>query len=191
MNIAIRPHVTLADLNPASLSDGDSITMANDPTGVQSVFYVFNGGWIGSDFNTAKDFSHVTIPPGFGLVYSGQSGADLTLTLVGTVKNTPTAVPVYQNAYANIVAAINPSTSINYSTQNIATGIGDGAAFTKYSDDGSFTEQEVYYSSNGGLLNSAFRAVTSAPVNGGEAVNVGALDSDRYWIIPAVVAQGQ
>jgi len=191
MNIAIRPHVTLADLNPASLSDGDSITMSNDPTGVQSVFYVFNGGWIGSDFNTAKDFSHVTIPPGFGLVYSGQSGADLTLTLVGTVKNTPTAVPVYQNAYANIVAAINPSTSINYSTQNIATGIGDGAAFTKYSDDGSFTEQEVYYSSNGGLLNSAFRAVTSAPINGGEAVNVGALDSDRYWIIPAVVAQGQ
>jgi hypothetical protein len=188
VQIAIRPHVTLADLGAASLADGDSIAMANDPTGNQSVYYVFNGGWIGSDFNTSRDFSHVIIPPGFGLVYSGQSGVDLTLTLTGKVKNTPTAVPVYQNAYANFVAAINPSSTVNYSTQNIAAGIGDGAAFTKYTTDGSFAEQEVYYSANGGLLNSAFVAVSSANVSGGEAVNVGSLDGDKVWMIPAAIA---
>ena len=191
VKIAIRPHVTLADLNPASLSNGDSITMANDPTGGQAVFYVFNGGWIGSDFDTTKGFSHVIIAPGVGFVYSGQSGADLTLTLVGKVKNTPTAVSVYQNAYANIVGAVNPSTTINYSAQGIATGIGNGAAFTKYSDDGSFTEQQVYYSLNGGLLNGAFSPVSTANISGGEAVTVSALDGDRVWLIPAAIDIGQ
>jgi hypothetical protein len=191
VKIAIRPHVTLADLNPASLADGDGITMANDPTGGQGIFYVFNGGWIGSDFDTTKDFSHVIIPPGVGFVYSAQSSDALTLTLVGTVKNTPTAVPVYQNAYANIVGAINPSTSINYSNQGIATGIGSGAAFTKYSDDGSFTEQEIYYSLDGGLLNGAFSPVSTANIAGGEAVTVSALDGDKVWLIPAAIAVSQ
>ena len=187
--IEIRPHITLADLSPASLSDGDSISMANDPTGDQKVFYVYNGGWIGSDFNPNKDFSHVIIPPGFGFAYSAQN-SELTLTLVGKVKNTPTAVPVYQNAYANIVAAINPSTTVDYAGQNIANGIGDGAAFTQYSSDGSFTETQVYYSANGGLVNSAFRPVSSANISGGEAVNVGALNSDMVWMVPAAIARG-
>jgi hypothetical protein len=189
VTIAIRSHVTLADLSPAALADGDSVTIANDPTGALTVYYVFSGGWIGADFDTSKDFSHVIIPPGNGLVYSGQSGSDLNITVTGTVKSTPTVVPVYQNAYANFVAPVNPSTSINYSTQNIASGIGDGAAFTQYSTDGSFVEQEVYYAAGGGLLNASFQPVTSANVAGGEAVNVGALDGDKIWTIPAAISQ--
>ena len=37
-----------------------------------------------------------------------------TIRNVGTVKTTPTAVPLFITAYANVVAPINPSTNINY-----------------------------------------------------------------------------
>jgi hypothetical protein len=184
VTIAIRQHVTLADLNPSTLSDGDSVTLANDPSGSLENYYVFSGGWINADFDTSKDFGHVIIPPGVGLVYTGQGSEVLQVTLTGTVKTTPTAVPVYQNAYANFVAPINPSAAINYAGQNIANGIGDGGAFTVFSSDGAFIEQAVYYSSNGGLLDSNFSEVTSANVPGGEAVSVGALSSDGVWIVP-------
>lgn len=186
VTIAIRPHLTLADLSPASLANGDSITVANDPSGAVSTYYVYNGGWIGSDFDTSKSFSHVIIPPGNGLIYSGQD-TELQLTLSGVVKSTPTAVPVYQNAYANLVAPVNPSAAINYASQNIASGIGSGAAFTVYSSDGSFVEESVYYSTGSGLLDGSFTAISTVNVPGATAVSVGSLNSDAVWIIPAAI----
>ena len=187
VQIAIRPHVTLNDLQAATLSDGDSVTLANDPSGALLSFYVYNGGWINSDFDTTKDFSHFILPPGTGLIYTGQGSSVLQLTLTGVVKSTPTAVPVYQNAYANLVAPVNPTTQINYNSQNIANGIGDGAAFSVFTSDGTFVEDRVYYSSQGGLLDSNFTSVSTANVTGGEAVSVGALSSDSVWLIPAAV----
>jgi len=189
VQIAIRPHVTLSDLQPATLSDGDSVTLANDPSGALLSFYVYNGGWINSDFDTSKDYSHVILPPGTGLIYTGQGSNVLQLTLSGVVKSTPTAVPVYQNAYANLVAPVNPSSQINYISQNIANGIGDGAAFSVFTSDGTFVEDRVYYSSQGGLLDANFTSVSAANVAGGEAVSVGALSSDSVWLIPAAVNQ--
>lgn len=186
VTIAIRPHITLADLNPSSLANGDSITMANDPSGAVNTYYVYGGGWIGSDFDTTKSFSHVIIPPGNGLIYSGQD-TELELTLTGVVKSTPTAVPVYQNAYANLVAPVNPSAAINYATQNIAPGIGSGAAFTVFTSDGSFSEQNVYYSTGSGLLDGSFTPVTTVNVSGSTAVSVGSLNSDAVWVIPAAI----
>lgn len=184
--IAIRPHLTLADLSPTSLANGDSITIANDPSGAVSTYYVYNGGWIGADFDTSKSYSHVIIPPGNGLIYSGQD-TELQLTLSGVVKSTPTAVPVYQNAYANLVAPVNPSAEINYASQNIASGIGSGAAFTVFSSDGSFVEENVYYSTGPGLLDGSFTPVSTVNVPGATAVSVGSLNSDAVWIIPAAI----
>jgi len=185
VNIAIRAHVTLDDLDPAKMSDGDSVTIF-DSQGNSFTYYQASASWV--DSNGTSGFGHVPVYPGTGFIFAGQTQAN-TITVLGTVKNTPTAVPVYVNAYANIVAAINPSTTVNYANQNLAASIGDGAAFTRYTTDGSFIEDSTFYSFNGDVFDSNGTQTTSALVSGGEAVNIGSLAADTYWIAPAAISQ--
>jgi hypothetical protein len=185
VSIAIRAHVTLDDLDPANMSDGDSVTIY-DSQGNSSTYYQASSSWVDSNGNPG--FGHVPVYPGTGFVFAGQTQAN-TITVTGTVKNTPTAVPVYVNAYANIVAAINPSTIVNYANQNLAASIGDGAAFTRYTGDGSFIEDSTFYSASGDVYDSNGNKTTSALVSGGEAVNVGSLAADTYWIAPAAISR--
>lgn len=87
-------------------------------------------------------------------------------------------MPLYLNAYANLVGPINPSTSINFVGQNWAASVGDGAAFTVFTTDGSYIENSTYYSFEGQIYDANGNLTTSANVPGGEAVIVGALSGD-------------
>jgi len=182
VQIAIRPHFTLSDLDTPSLGDGDVVNMY-DSEGLVNTYYKLDSGWL--DGNGTAGYGHVPIYPGTGVVITAQ--AETTLTLVGTVKTTPTAVPLFISAYANIVAPINPSTNINYVDQNWASAVGDGAAFNVFTTDGTYVESQTYYSLEGGILDANGSVTTSAVVAGGEAVVVGALSNDTVWLIPGVV----
>lgn len=184
VTLEIRPHLTLADLDPASMNDGDSVNFVNDPSGNQFTFYMIGGDWYNGNFNPG--YAHVPIYPGTGLIFSGQT-AEVTITLKGLVKQTKTAVPVYMTSIGNIVAPVNPGTNVNYATQGFTESLNDGAAFTQYTSDGSFVENATFYTISGSIYDGNFSPVAGA-VNlpGGEAVNVGALDQDRVIIIPGV-----
>ncbi len=185
VNLAIRAHLTIGDLDVPNIIDGD-VVLIYDSNGGSDTYYKFETGWV--DGNGTPGFSHVPIYPGTGVVFTSQSQEN-TITLVGTVKSTPTVVPLYLNAYANLVGPINPSTSINYVGQNWATSVGDGAAFTVFTTDGSYIENSTYYSFEGQIYDANGSLTTSANVPGGEAVIVGALSGDGIWTIPATVTQ--
>ena len=182
VTIQIRPHVTLADLDPMSMNDGDSVNFVNDPSGNQFTFYMIGGDWYNGNFNPG--YAHVPIYPGTGVIYSGQT-SEVTITLRGEVKTTKTAVPVSMTAYGNIIAPVNPSTSVDLKGQGLTQSLNDGAAFTKYTTDGSFVEDSTFYTISGEVYDANFTPVAGA-VNlpGGEALNVGSLDQDRVIIIP-------
>lgn len=182
VTIQIRPHVTLADLDPTSMNDGDSINFVNDPSGNQFTFYMYGGDWYNGNF--AIGYAHVPIYPGTGVIFTGQT-SEVTITLKGEVKTTKTAVPVSMTAYGNIIAPVNPSTFVDLQGQGLKQSLNDGAAFTKYTTDGTFVEDSTFYTYFGAVYDANFSAVTGA-VNlpGGEAINVGALDGDRVIIIP-------
>jgi hypothetical protein len=184
ITIAIRPHITLADLDPSNMQDGDSITIYNDPSGGAFTYYQASGGWVDSNGNPG--YAHVPVYPGNGVIYGGQSIAN-TITLTGNVKNTPTAVPVYLGAVLNVVAPVNPSASVNFANQNIASSIGDGASFTKYTADGSLVEESTYYAASGVLVDNNGNPVSSVSIPGSQAVNVGSLSQDAVWVIPAAI----
>lgn len=184
VTIAIRPHLTLADLDPSNMQDGDSVTIYNDPSGGAFTYYQASGGWVDSNGNPG--YAHVPVYPGTGVIYGGQSSAN-TITLTGNVKNTPTAVPVYLGAVLNVVAPVNPSASVNYASQNIASSIGDGASFTKYTADGSLVEESTYYAAAGVLVDNNGNPASSVPIPGSQAVNVGSLSQDAVWVIPAAI----
>jgi hypothetical protein len=180
--IQIRPHVTLADLDPTSMNDGDSVNFLNDPSGNQFTFYMVGGDWYNGNFNPG--YAHVPIYPGTGVIYSGQT-SEVTITLKGNVKTTKTAVPVSMSAYGNIIAPVNPSTVVDLKGQGLTQYLNDGAAFTKYTTDGTFVEDSTFYTISGQVYDANFNAVTGAVnLSGGEAVNVGSLDQDRVIIIP-------
>jgi len=185
VTIAIRPHITLADLDPANMQDGDSVTIYNDPSGGAFTYYQDSGGWVDSNGNPG--YAHVPVYPGTGVIYAGQSSAN-TITLTGNVKNTPTAVPVYLGAVLNVVAPVNPSESVNYANQNIASSIGDGASFTKYTADGSLVEESTYYAAAGVLVDNNGILASSVPIPGSQAVNVGSLSQDAVWVIPSAIS---
>ena len=185
VTIEIRPHVTLGDLDPTSMNDGDSVNFVNDPSGNQYTFYMIGGDWYNGNFNPG--YSHVPIYPGTGVIFSGQT-SEVTITLKGTVKETKTVVPVYMSSYGNIVAPVNPGSAVNYASQGFTESLNDGAAFTQYTSDGSFVENATFYTISGGIYDANFNPVAGAVnIPGGEAVNVGALDQDRIIVIPGVV----
>jgi len=185
VNIAIRAHMTIGDLDVPNISDGD-VVLIYDSNGGSNTYYKFESGWV--DGNGTPGFSHVPIYPGTGVVFTSSSQAN-TITLVGTVKSTPTVVPLYLSAYANLVGPINPKTNINYVDQNWAASVGDGAAFTVFTADGSYIENSTYYSFEGKIYDANGNLTSSANVPGGEAVVVGALSGDGTWKIPATVTQ--
>jgi aspartate 1-decarboxylase len=182
ITIEIRPHVTLADLDPRSMNDGDSVNFVNDPSGNQFSFYVIGGDWYNGNF--VPGYAHVPIYPGTGVIFTGQT-SQVTITLIGKVKTTKTAVPVSVSAYGNIIAPVNPTTLVDLKGQGLTQSLNDGAAFTKYTTDGSFVEDSTFYTISGEVYDANFTPVAGA-VNlpGGEAINVGALDGDRVIIIP-------
>jgi len=184
VELEIRPHVTLADLDPTSMNDGDSVNFINDPSGEQVTFYMISGDWYNGNFNPG--YAHVPIYPGTGVIFTGQT-APVTITLKGNVKVTPTAVPVSMTAYGNIIAPVNPSSLVNLKGQGLTSSLNDGAAFTKYTTDGTFVEDATFYTISGDVYDANFNIV-SGNVNlpGGEAINVGALDQDRVVVIPGV-----
>lgn len=184
VNIVIRPHFTLGDLGAASLNDGDSVNFVNDPSGAQATFYAIGGDWYDAGFNPG--YSHKPIYPAEAVIFAAQSGS-VTMTIAGSVKTTPTAVPLSMTSYANLVVAINPSGSVNWANQGLTSYLNDGAAFTLYSGDGSFNEQSTYYTVNGQILDASFSPTSSSiPVKGGEGVNIGSLDQDKVIILPGV-----
>lgn len=184
VNIVIRPHFTLGDLDTASLNDGDSVNFVNDPTGQQATFYAIGGNWYDSGFNPG--YSHKPIYPGEAVVFAAQSG-EVTITLTGQVKLTPTAVPLSMTSYANLVTAINPSASVNWAAQDLTAFLNDGAAFTVYTGDGSFTEESTFYTISGQIFDASFSPISSAiPVQGGTGINIGSLDTDKVIILPGV-----
>ena len=185
VQIAIRPHMTLGDLDVGHISDGD-IILIYDSNGGANTYYKLESGWL--DGNGTPGFNHVPIYPGTGVVFTGQSQEN-TITLVGTVKSTPTVVPLYLNAYANVVGPINPGEDVNYANQNWAPSVGDGAAFTVFTADGSYIEQNTYYSSQGGIIDANGNPSPTVNVPGGEAVVVGSLSGDGIWTIPAPIVQ--
>lgn len=87
------------------------------------------------------------------------------------------------------MAAVNPSASVNYANQNLASSIGDGAAFTRYTSDGSFVEESTFYAAGGRVYDSNGNLTSTASVAGGEAVNVGSLSADTVWIAPAAISK--
>lgn len=182
--LEIRPHITLADLDPTSMNDGDSVNFINDPSGQQFTFYMIGGDWYNGNFTPG--YAHVPIYPGTGVIFTGQT-APATITLKGNVKVTPTAVPVSTTSYGNIIAPVNPSSLVDLRAQGLTGSLNDGAAFTRYTTDGTFVEDATFYTIGGAVYDANFSPV-SASVNlpGAEAVNVGALDQDRVIIIPAV-----
>jgi len=184
VNIVIRPHFTLGDLGAASLNDGDSVNFVNDPSGEQSTYYAISGDWYDAGFNPG--YSHKPIYPGEAVVFAAQSG-QVTMTLTGQVKTTPTAVPLSMTSYANLVTAINPSTTVNWASQGLTTFLNDGAAFTVYTSDGSFSEQSTYYTVSGQILDASFSPASgSISVKGGEGINIGSLDQDKVIVLPGV-----
>ena len=185
VNIAIRAHITIGDLDVPNISDGD-VVLIYDSNGGSNTYYKFETGWV--DGNGTPGFSHVPIYPGTGVVFTSQTQEN-TITLVGTVKSTATVVPLYYSAYANVVAPVNPHSNINYVDQNWANSVGDGAAFTVFTVDGTYTEQSTYYSFEGDIYDANGNLTASAIVPGGEAVVIGALSGDGTWKIPAPVIQ--
>ncbi len=185
VNISIRAHMTIGDLDLSNISDGD-IVLIYDSNGGANTYYKLESGWL--DGTGTPGYSHVPIYPGTGVVFTGQSQEN-TITLVGTVKSTDTVVPLYLNAYANVVGPINPQTSVNYANQNWASSVGDGAAFTVFTNDGTYVEQDTYYSFQGGIINANGDASSTVNVPGGDAVVVGALSADGIWRIPGAVTQ--
>ena len=184
VNLEIRPHVTLADLDPGNMNDGDSVNFVNDPSGNQFTYYIIAGDWYNGNF--VPGYSHVPIYPGTGVIYTGQT-AQVSITLKGNVKTTATAVPVYINSYGNIVAPVNPSATVDYKNQGFKESLNDGAAFTQYTSDGSFVENATFYTISGAIYDSNFTPVSgTVGLSGGEPVNVGSLDQDRVIVIPGV-----
>jgi hypothetical protein len=82
---------------------------------------------------------------------------------------------------------VNPSASVNFANQNIASSIGDGASFTKYTADGSLVEESTYYAASGVLVDNNGNPVSSVSIPGSQAVNVGSLSQDAVWVIPAAI----
>lgn len=180
VTILIRAHFTLGDLDPSHMQDGDSVSIYNDPSGSAATYYQFSGGWL--DFNGNSGYSHVPIYPGTGIIANAQTSENV-ITLQGAVKTTKTAVPLYVTA-VNIVAPVNPSSSVNFVNQNIAQSIGDGATFTKYLPDGSLVEESTYYSFSGTVLDGNGNSVSSVSIPGATAVSVSSLSGDAVWVIP-------
>ena len=73
VSLAIREHVTLADLDPTNMSDGDSVTIY-DSQGNSSTYYQASASWV--DSNGTPGFAHVPIYPGTGFIFAGQTQAN-------------------------------------------------------------------------------------------------------------------
>lgn len=156
--IAIRPHVTLkgvlagaeALLNPYT----DNATFYA-PNGTFKTYYYGGDGATGwsSDFATA-DGNLRPVPPGTGFVLNLL--ADVTLTVTGEVKASPT-VAMLGAAVVNIVGPVNPL--VGTSSPLNSTGFGALVAYTDsitVYQPGPLTSFVTYYPLGDGTISSDF-----------------------------------
>jgi hypothetical protein len=186
-SIAIRPHVTLKALfedeeaNIASFSDTATFYEANGSL----TTYFFDGTNWTSDGST-PDGNDRPISPGTGFVFNVI--ADVALTVVGEVKESPTVVQLNGNSVVNVVGPVNPLVGETDTVQSLgfaalvpfqdtitlyqpgtitllATLFSDG---TNVTEDGSTPSTATLGATTGGVVSAV--ADTSIRVNSGFTV---------------------
>lgn len=142
-DIAIRKHITLASLfaNSTGLTAyTDVITIYNEDGAGTAVSHLPDGtgGFVSNaDFTTVT--SDAPVYPGTGFVINNPSA--VTITPVGTVKESDTQVVIYGGSVVNIVSCLKPVSSFDMASDGrLGDALGDYTdVCTPYSTDGSLT----------------------------------------------------
>lgn len=183
--IALRKHVTLADVfaqtSPAIAAYADSVKFFN-PDGTTTSYFWDGTKWT-SDFTV--DDSNKPVYPGSGfLTVFGQA---VQVTSIGTVKTTPTKVPVYSTAL-NFVAGVIPVDTTVGALNLVPTLAPYSENIKVFNQDGTLSEKASYFT-DGTMMTKDFTTNgNSDPISGNNAflLNVG---SSKYWTAPAAYAQ--
>jgi hypothetical protein len=182
VSVVVRPHVTLDDIASTSMADySDAVNLIN-PDGSTTTRYYAAGSWIAEDYSTGA--GHTVIYPGQAVLLSS---AGVTITTIGDVKTTKTAVPLYAAA-VNYVGPLSPGNDTSVNKLQIASSMvpySDG--FNQFASDGFMTTTGTYYSDGTDILDAGYSplpsiATDSIEINTGFALSV---QSDGYWIMPS------
>jgi len=136
VTIAIRPHVTLADVIKSESGIGefsDSIAVYNRNGGF-AIYYFADGEVKGDNF--ATPMGHVPVHPGKGIGLN--AGSNLQVKTSGQVRDKSLQVPVYPGA-VNVVGSMNPSSG----TKITSLSLGDELS--------AFSETALLYDATGNL----------------------------------------
>jgi hypothetical protein len=188
VTIAVRHHVTLDQLATGETgltAYADVLSLFNSD-GSTSVRYFTGTSWVAEDFST---------PAGQTIVYPGQgftlsTAATAQLLLVGPVKTTSTAVPLYKGV-VNIVGPLSPASAATLVNSNIAPALSPYAdTIDAFSTDGKLTNTTAYYSDGTNVLNAAYsplpaNAPDAFPLNGGVTINV---TNNTIWMTKSPLA---
>lgn len=146
--IAVRKHNTINELfaGATGLSDfSDNVTIYLD--GALDAYTYGGGLWYDSGF---AQVDNIILPPGVGFVLSNLG--PVTMTVYGSVKETPTIVPVYGGNVVNVLGFADPVGPINVTTEVDLSGLaGFSDSITKYSTDGLNSLETVYVTDGTGV----------------------------------------
>ena len=176
-SVAIRKHMTIADLTAGSDCQlFDAVTFYNSDNTSDTLFLTGIGWSI--DFGTT-DNDDRPIYPGSGIV-TGFAGVR-TFTTSGSVKPTPTQVPVYAGA-TNVIGTLIP-VETGIANVGLETSLASFDAIGVYPPTGSFGAPTTYFNTASGM-SSDFVTETTDTIDG-KLGFVGTVAADLYWLVPA------
>jgi hypothetical protein len=193
--IVIREHIRASDVlrGNTSLADYTDTIVLNNPDGSQSSLLRDSSsstGWIDAGTFSAAD---LIIYPGQAFLLNTSGSGEFTFS--GTVKKTPTAVPLY-SASGNFVSYSNPSASPSLQGMNLGANFGGSEEYVStvgtFSTNGNFDQTAAYLwagVAGGGFIDpGTFAPPAGVTVAGLSAVIVN-VASDSVWIVPAPITQ--
>jgi len=181
ISYAIRPHLTLGDIDSGGLPDGNVVlNIFNNPS-VSATSYLYDSGGNWYDGSGSFLMNHAVIYPGTGISLNNSS-SEFAVNFTGVVKATKTAIPVYRQASQNLVGPLNPSANSTLTAwaaalpentvANILTTSGNNnVSLTLLTDLGS----TVLYDGGGNEL-------PSVSIDGQNAFSMSAMSADGYVI---------
>ena len=195
--IVIREHIRASDVfkGNTSLTDYADTFVLNNPDGSQSSLLrdsLSSTGWIDAVSFTSAD---LIIYPGQAFLLNTSSSGEFTFS--GSVKKTPTAIPLYASS-GNFVSYSNPSATPDLQAMNLGENFGASEDYTAtmgtFSTSGDLVQDATYLwagALGGGLIDSiAFAPPVGVSVPGLSAIIVG-VANDSVWIVPSPLAATQ
>ena len=164
--IFVRKHVTVlslfANTESTIAQSSDTVTFFNADETADTYFLIASGEW-SSDFSTPNG-NNRPIPPGTGFIF--QTAADVSLTILGEVKSSPTVIQINGGGVINIVGPVNPL--VGSSKQIVELGFANMETFsdsiTTYAPGDNVTPLLTYFADGLGNVTTDFGTTNSTDV---------------------------